>query len=267
MTFPARFKCGALAAIASRARGAARIAGAAVLPVVAALLLGAAPAEESVTYRYHSIDEETGAVVGESSRLVRRFSDDRIEVLLAWKSFADSTSGTQRYLVDNEYATLEWSVQSPGQNTDYSGWREENVLVVRGTLRGEVVDESIEIDDKPFYLNPSFNLQSFARSGREKLEFRTLRPDKLSEHKMKVKVEERTTIEIQGKEYSAVRLKWGLTGFKSYFFNQNLWFRESDGVFLRAEPRDGVYAEFVSQEATSDGPAEADESNEGEPPE
>lgn len=156
---------------------------------------------------------------------MRRVSDDRIEVLVSWRSLADSTSGTQRYLVDNEYATLEWSVQDTVEHTDCSGRREGNLLIVRGTLKGEAVDESIGIDDKPFYFNPSLSLQGFVRSGEEKCEFRTLRPASLSEYKMKAKVEEHTTITIQGREYPAVRVKWGLTGFKSRFFNQKLWFR------------------------------------------
>jgi hypothetical protein len=57
---------------------------------------------------------------------------------------------------------------------------------------------------------------------------------------MKAKVEEHTVIVIQGQEIAAIRVQWVLTGLKSKFFKQNLWFRESDGVFLRAQPREGA---------------------------
>jgi hypothetical protein len=216
--------------------------------MVATLLLGTPAENESITYLYNSVEETTGNITGESSRTIQRLSQSTLEVLVTWSSLTDSSSGRQRYVVDNEFRTLEWTVEQPGEDTRYSGIRDGNILTITGTLNGEAVDKQIKIDDKPFYNNPAFGLQGFVRSGQEKTEFRTLRPGDLAEYKMKAKVEEHTVIVIQGQEIAAIRVQWGLTGLKSKFFKQNLWFRESDGVFLRAQPREGEYAEFAGEQ-------------------
>jgi len=199
----------------------------------------------ALTLHYETRNADSGAIVTKSSRVIRRVSPSTFEVVLLWASPADSSSGEQRYLVDDDFATLEWTVERPDTKTNYTGRREGNVLTITGTLDGAVVEKRIEIDERPFHNNPSFGLEGFVRSGEKEAEFRTLRPDNLSDYKMKARVKERDVINIGGQEVTAVRVEWGLTGFKSMFFKRNLWFRESDGRFLRSEVADGEYSELV----------------------
>jgi hypothetical protein len=210
----------------------------------------AAPAagDKSRTYFYRSYNAKTGDLVGESSRRIEPHPDGGYRVFVEWESYPDTSSGTQEYVLDENYSTLSWKVMNAKAKTDYRGERTGEVLTITGTVKGETVSKELKLDALPFYNNPNLGLENFVRSGEEKREFRTLRPDNLKQYKMKASLKDTETITINGEEIEAVKVQWGLTGLKAAFFKQTLWFRKSDGVFMRSQERNDVYGEFYSEE-------------------
>jgi hypothetical protein len=207
----------------------------------------AEPNDEPRTNYYRSYHSKTGKLVGESSRRIEQRTDGGYRVFVEWRSDPDTSSGTQEYVLDENYSTLSWKVMNPKAGTDYKGERNGKVLTISGTVKGEVVSKELKIDEKPFYYNPNLGLENFVRSGEEKREFRTLRPDNLKQYKMKASLKDTETITINGTEVEAIKVKWGLTGLKAAFFRQTLWFRKSDGVFLKSKERNDVYSELFSE--------------------
>jgi hypothetical protein len=199
------------------------------------------------TYIYRVHDEDSADVTDEVTRQIRLLPSGEMRVNVEWESTVDSTGGTLEHLLDGAWETLRWKVTNPHEGTDYVGTRNGNTLVIEGTHHGEPVSKEIEIDEKPFFSNPSLGLEGFVRSGEEKMEFRTLRPDNLSEYKMKAQVKEVENITVNGEEIEAVRVKWGLTGLKAMFYSQTLWFRKADGVLLRTKSSRGRYTELFSE--------------------
>jgi hypothetical protein len=210
----------------------------------------AAPGENGKvrTFYYHSIHVESGDVIGESVRRMEHLSSGQISVKAEWSSVPDSASGTGEAILDRDFTTRSWVMSNPGNDTEIRGERNGESLSITGTLRGEPVSKEIEIDEMPFYHNPSLGLEAFVRSGEKKREFRTLRPDNLEQYKMKAEVKETDMITVNGAEVEAVKVKWGLTGLRSMFFSRELWYRKSDGVFLKSQENDGAYRELYREE-------------------
>lgn len=214
---------------------------------ISVLLLMSSPGDAGRTFFYKTYREKTGEVLTRSARYIENLSPDRIKVTIKWESESNGTSGTQEYVLDADYATQRWKVSHPGEDTDYVGERKGNMLVIKGRLNGKPMDKTIEIDEKQFYNNPSVGLEGFVRSGQEKLEFRTIRPDNLSEYKMKAAHKGVETITINGKKVEAIRVKWGLTGLRSKFYSRTFWFRKSDSVFVKSNVSGGESSELVSE--------------------
>jgi hypothetical protein len=202
------------------------------------------------TYHYEIYDEESGDLVAKLSRSVGEPQDGRIRVEVEYHSLADSLTAHQSYLVDSDYQVWDWEVQNPLQDSEYTGTKAGDRVRIQGTLEGEEIDIEHEVEDRPFFVNPSFSLQALARGEREEIDFWSLRPSDLSRHKMGASKKGIETIEVGGDEVDALKIQWGLTGFRSMFFQQELWFRPSDGVLLKSEPSRGRWTEFVREETT-----------------
>jgi hypothetical protein len=218
-------------------------------PIVALLLAGAASAaaaDDAVVHVFRTLDAETGEVRVETRRATRPGPDGTLEVRFAWESLADGTSGERVYLVEaTDHSTREWTARLPHEGTELRGVRSGDGIEITGTRHGEPIEKRVDLDDDLFWSNPFFGMESFVRSGRDRVEFSTLRPDNLTCYGMKASIEGRETIRWAGREVAAVRVKWGLRGFRAPFFRRTIWFRESDGVYLRSQVADGEYTELV----------------------
>jgi hypothetical protein len=211
------------------------------------LLLAALSAQAETIYFYESYDENSGELSMEASRSFVPLADGGYRVTIEWFDMADSTRGRQSYLLNEQLSTLEWQWVGPG--ADYSGTRDADVLRLSGVHEDGELEKEHDIDERLFHVVPSVGLQSFALSGEKKIKFASLRPGKLSKHTMKAENEGAETIEWNGEQVETVRVKWGLSGWKSMFFSQTLWFRATDGVLLRTSAGRGVWSQLVREES------------------
>jgi hypothetical protein len=210
-----------------------------VLAVVASLAEGAPVV-------VNTYDADSGELIRTTSRETAQVSADSTMLMTSWQDHRLGKTGTLRVLLDANYSTISWKLTEAGGDTEYVGDRDGDTVRVRGTLEGEAIDKEHDVEDLSFYHSPAVGLEAFVRSGAAKIEFTTLRPDDLSRHKMKAERKDVEQITVGGVDVRAVRVQWGLTGFRSAFYKRTFWFREADGVFLRSSKSRGVYSELVS---------------------
>ncbi len=203
------------------------------------LMSGSVHAEKMLFYKVYK--EKTGAPPTEMSIHIGDLVSDKI--LAQWEG---KTNGDKvEHVLSSDYAVRSWNVFDPKRDTEYMGERKDDCLLIKGRNRGKEIDKRIKIDDHPFFFHPALGLSEFVRSGKKSQEFWTLRPDNLSEYKMKAENQGAETIEVNGEQLKTIRVKWGLTGILSRFYNQTFWFRKSDGVFVKSKVSRGLFTELV----------------------
>ncbi|MAF13094.1 hypothetical protein CMK11_21795 [Candidatus Poribacteria bacterium] len=193
----------------------------------------------------NTYDADSGELVTTTTRQTTQVSATSAVLITKWQDHREGKTGTQTVLVDANSSTLSWKLTEDGGDTDYVGERDGDTVTVRGSLRGEAVDKEHDVGDLAFYHSPAVGLEAFVRSGAQKIEFYTVRPDDLSCHKMKAERKDSEEITVGDVDVQAVRVKWGLTGLRSAFYKRTFWFREADGVFLRSNKSRGIYSELV----------------------
>jgi hypothetical protein len=205
------------------------------------LMSGSVHAEKTLFYKVYQ--EKSGVLPTEMSIHIGDLASDRI--LVQWEGKANG--GKVEHVLSSDYAVRSWNVSDPKRETEYMGERKGDTLSIKGRNRGKGIDKRMKIDGRPFFFHPALGLSEFARSGKKMLEFWTLRPDNLSEYKMKAENQGAETILVNGEQIATIRVKWGLTGVLSRFFNQTFWFRKSDGVFVKSKASRGKFTELVDE--------------------
>ena len=141
--------------------------------------------------------------------------------------------------MDSALETQSWRKYDPLKETDIRVVRKGERLIFSGVFKGKKVARTFEVDESPWYQALSLSLRPFATGGGDDLEFWTVRPDTLDVHRLQVKREEETTLELHGESVACVKLKIQLTGMKSIFWSSYYWLRKSDGLFVRYEGPSG----------------------------
>ncbi len=206
------------------------------------LMSGSVHAEKTLFYKVYK--EKAGVPPTEMSIHIGNLASDRI--LAQWKGKANGDK--VEHVLSSDYAVRSWNVSDPKRETEYVGERKGDHLLIKGRNRGKEIDKRINIDGHPFFFHPALGLSEFVRSGEKSQEFWTLRPDNLSEYKMKAENQGTETIVVNGEQIETMRVKWGLTGMLSSFFSQTFWFRKSDGVFVKSKVARGMFTELVNEQ-------------------
>jgi hypothetical protein len=207
-------------------------------------ICGFAFAEKTLLYREYN--EKTGEIT-RISRYMGDPTSGKIKITINWEVENSAKSGTQTSTLNARYATLHWKVIDPNEHTDYVGERKGNLLLIKGTHKDKPVDKRMKIDDLPFFSNPTIGLEEFVRTGKKKMDFRIIRPDDLSQYKMKAENKGEQIITVGDKPIEVIQVKWGLTGLRSKFYSQTYWFRKSDGVFVRSKISYDRFSELVKE--------------------
>ena len=192
------------------------------LAALFASLLSPAATADAASYRYR---QSTGE---KTQEFVWTLTQER-EIRLT------SVGNRDRYVtfMETDFATRQWSLRNPGAATAVTVRRDKDVLRMTGEFKGKPVNETVAIDDAPWYQALSLSLRELLDTKRRSLEFWTLRPDTLELYKLRAVRKGVETLQIAGKPVAALRLEVRLVGLKSLFWHCSYWLRQSDGVFLR----------------------------------
>ncbi|MCF8068666.1 MAG: hypothetical protein K9L30_08790 [Desulfobacterales bacterium] len=172
------------------------------------------------------------------------------QLVVLWEEPAEKTITTNNFSLE----TLHWEISNPENNTNASIRREGNILYVTGTLNGNPIDKKKEIDGSPWYQSTAVSLRPFIVSDQENLDFWSVREETLGIHKIRVTKLSEEILSINGEKIPVQKVKISLTGILSAFWKSHIWYRQSDGVFVRFEGPSGppgsphMIVELISQD-------------------
>ena len=138
--------------------------------------------------------------------------------------------------VDKSLRTLWWQFRDTGKDTDIRAVRMGDRIEIKGTMNGEPVERTDQIDAAPWYQSLERSLEPLALGKRGAVEqFWVVQPDTLAARKIQAQNEGVDRLQIEGKTVSAARVKISLPGFLALFWSSRYWYRMSDGKFVRFE--------------------------------
>jgi hypothetical protein len=129
-------------------------------------------------------------------------------------------------------ATWRWQLKDTDNNHDIIAERQGDELKISGIRYGEVYEETVELDERPWFQPLSYSLRDFLGSEEESMSFWTIRTDTLEATTLQVKKEGEEEISVNGKKIMAQRVELRAEGFFSHFWHGTYWFRKSDKLFL-----------------------------------
>jgi hypothetical protein len=141
---------------------------------------------------------------------------------------------------DANLAITKWELKNNTTRPDgIIATREDNTIVIKGTLRRRAVTKTMRIDDAAWYQPIAFSLKSFITSDKPSVEFWSLNPNNLAAVKMKAEKQRTEIIELNGEEVIAQKVKVTITDFRSAFWHSYYWFNKKNGMFIRYEGVNG----------------------------
>jgi hypothetical protein len=183
-----------------------------------------------------SVDYVFEVKAGErSSRLVIRE-----ETRDGGRTYLSRTDGLEQfYRYDGENRLVEWRFSSQGQNTAFTATRTGAGVVVRGTLKGEPVERSIEIGEEPWFQNSEYGLLPFARSALKTIDFFAVDPEDIKRVNFRARKVQGETLEWRGRKVETLRIKAHLPGPLSLVWSATYWYALPDLTFIRYQASGG----------------------------
>lgn len=200
-----------------------------VLLLFFAILITSAAASASESHRYLQQSGDSSYyfdwVLDHSDGYLLRAVSDAEE----HRTEMDETLGTQR-----------WTLTNPAEKTRVQAVREGNRILLSGHFQGKRLDRELAIDDAPWFQSLSTSLRAFLATPQPTTEFWTLRPDKLSLHKIRASKKGSEILDIGRNTVEAHRVEVRLTGLASLFGSGCYWFRTSDNLLVRYQGPRGL---------------------------
>ncbi|MFC2076548.1 hypothetical protein ACFLT7_05650 [candidate division KSB1 bacterium] len=155
---------------------------------------------------------------GEGGRTTVRFEDE---------------DGYSLSHLDDAYNTMRWELNEPEEKTAVIAERDGRYVMVKGTMKGEPVDERVDLGDDPWRQETAVGLIPFVKSDKTEMEFSVLRPFDFKRFKMRAIKQGIKTIEIHDDQVTALEIKVTLRGLMSRLWSSRYWYRQSDFTYLK----------------------------------
>ncbi|MDO8948341.1 MAG: hypothetical protein Q7U88_14480 [Desulfocapsaceae bacterium] len=127
--------------------------------------------------------------------------------------------------------TLAWHFQQ-GTLTDIQARREGNLLKLTGILRGERVERTEQLDDRPWYQPLSFSLRGFLSSGEGRRSFWMIRSDNLELVTLQAEKMGIEEVMVLGRKVQAQKVEIRKEGIFASLWHGDYWFRTGDNLFV-----------------------------------
>ena len=193
--------------------------------VVTSLLVVGGPVGAAITNQSYLYQEKSGADVKEFRWNLSSSAQEELVTVF-------EEGATLINHCDLGGQTLAWHFQQ-GAQTDIQARREGNLLKLAGILRGEKVERTELLDDRPWYQPLSFSLQGFLNSAEDKRSFWMIRSDNLELviiQAEKLGVEE---VLVSGQKVQATKVEIRKEGLFASLWHGDYWFRTGDNLFVR----------------------------------
>lgn len=162
----------------------------------------------------------------------------------------------QRFEVDASMATRTWHYLNERGNSSFTAVRQGDTITLSGLHHGKAVKRSYAAGSVPWNQVFTLGLRQFVLSGKERYNFwaiGTSSPGDLQLVEFAAVRGEREVLRLGGRECETVRVRMSFAGLKAPLWHADCWFRESDGLYLRFQARNGpaaplTVAELVREE-------------------
>ncbi len=128
--------------------------------------------------------------------------------------------------------TWRWQFKDTDNNQDILAERQGDELKITGVRYGEVYENTVELDERPWYQPLSYSLRNFLHSEEESMSFWTIRADTVEARTLQVKKIGEEEIQVNGTTIIAQRVEVRAEGIFSHFWHGTYWYRKSDKLFL-----------------------------------
>ena len=143
---------------------------------------------------------------------------------------------------DPSFSTMSFEYRSPSTNTAYSARRTGSTIQLDGTVKGEPVSRTFQIDDRPWYQSIERSFEQHAnKPSMTSIEFWIVHPYDVEAHLIVARKTRREIIDAGPLRIDAIRIRVSLPGLASLFWGGSYWYRVGSGTFVKFEGRRGVF--------------------------
>lgn len=143
------------------------------------------------------------------------------------------------YWINTDGSNRLWKFTLPLENTDIIAEISGSTVNITGKLNGKPVKKSHNVEG--FWMQSmTYSLGIMIKSGKQGMDFYTIRPDNLDLVKMKAVNTGIETLSMNGKNVDSYRVNVSLAGFLSGMWSSSFWYRKSDLKFIRYEGKQGL---------------------------
>lgn len=135
-------------------------------------------------------------------------------------------------LCSTDGATWQWQLKDSAKKNDINAKRQGNELKISGIRNGETYQETVELDERPWFQPLSYSLRAFLDSEQESITFWTIRADTIEVTSLQAEKQGEEEILINGKKTPAQIIEVHAEGFYAHFWHGTYWYRKSDNLFL-----------------------------------
>jgi len=199
-------------------------------------------AERSLIYRHY--DDVTGDITKKDYVYIKDLPSGGQAFNL--KMEGQGYDAVDEFELDENYMTRTWKRVREYENTNFSGKKIDHTLFIKGTFKGQAIDMKIDLDDKPFYDDPPFNLTKFVLSDKKHIKFWMMRRERPAKMQMQAKKREEETVLINGIEMDVVKVACTKSGMREKHFKRFFYFRRSDGLFVKQVTSNGMAIDLIS---------------------
>ena len=143
---------------------------------------------------------------------------------------------------DAALQTTSWHMSNALKEMVVEATREANTIVLRGTCKGQTIEERFDVDADPWFQATSLSLREFVRSSENTVTFWTLRPDTFKAFKLTATKVARENLKRADASVEALKIELRAAGWRAPFWKSHYWFRAADGLLLRFEGQAGPSA-------------------------
>ncbi len=137
-------------------------------------------------------------------------------------------------------STETWIHRNDRENTQFVAKRQDNSIRIEGTFKGEKLQKTVAIDEDAWINKMDFGLSHFAMSEEETMTYWTLKLADLEPLHFRAEKLGAERLQINGRQVEAIKIKITLKNFLlSKLWSAHLWYRSSDGLFLKYEGAKG----------------------------
>ncbi len=138
-------------------------------------------------------------------------------------------------------STETWTHRNDKENTQFVAKRQEdNTIHIEGTFKGEKFQKTVSIDEDAWINKMDFGLSQFAMSEEKSMTFWTLKLVDLEPIHFRAEKVGAELLQVKQQKVEAIKIKVTLKNFiLSKLWSANLWYRSSDGLFLKYEGAKG----------------------------